>query len=280
MLTTYQLTRICSQIRPDDLPSYTEAREYWAKLREREGFARTKPMLMARDNNTKVKKNEPLTWTLSLSPHKESGVLNTCTNATKECIYGCVSHNGNGAYPSVIQGRRVRTMLLVERPDVFAALMRRELQNVVRYGERKGRAVAVRLNTFSDLPWERMFPWLLAEFGGQFYDYTKDWKRIVRPANYHLTFSVSHRTTEEMIDDALSAGRNVAMVADRSAGNGRGECGTSWRGHRVVDGDQSDYRPGDGEGVLVHLYPKGRARSLERGGFVRSFDEFDVTCAA
>lgn len=279
MLTTSAVVSRLSRLDPEDLPPVNAARETWAALREREGFAPTTPNLMAKENNSKVAKNEPITYTLSLAQHRTSGVMNACTYATKECIKVCVAKNGKGAYyPGVTLGRVVRTKLLAEYAEVFAALLRNEFRNAVRYGIAHDRPVAVRMNTFSDIPWEKGLPWLFEEFPGvQVYDYTKDWGRLDLPANYHLTYSATHRTTAVAISDRLDLGRNVAVVADRSEGGRKGECATTWQGYPVVDGDLDDNRPNDGEGVIVHLYPKGRAQSLKRGGFVRPFDFFEPT---
>jgi hypothetical protein len=58
----------------------------------------------------------------------------------------------------------------------------------------------------------------------------------------------------------LSAGGNVAAVF-------AGELPETWHGFPVINGDESDWRPGDGTGVVVGLTPKGKAK-LDQSGFV------------
>jgi hypothetical protein len=119
-----------------------------------------------------------------------------------------------------------------------------------------GTQLAVRLNCFSDLPWESksfgaiptMFPDV------QFWDYTKIYKRISNvPDNYNLTASWTERPTDqESCSEILRAGiANVAMVfGHRDGMTGKHAYGQSipcaWRvdGRKFVcyDGDSQDMR--------------------------------------
>lgn len=126
-----------------------------------------------------------------------------------------------------------------------------------------------RLNLTSDLPWEKIkfndqsvfeaFP------NVQFYDYCKSPERMTKflagemPANYHLTFSRS----EENGDVALAflkSGGNVAMVFRKSLPS-------SYFGHEVIDGDETDLRFLDGKGKIIGLKEKGLAKK-DLSGFV------------
>lgn len=108
----------------------------------------------------------------------------------------------------------------------------------------------VRLNVLSDLPWELIWPELFERLGDVcFYDYTKVAGREP-PPNYDLTFSYSG-TNWRLSESELAAGRRCAVVffADR-AGKRFPE---TWRGYRVVPGDDHDIRPLDPPGVVVGL---------------------------
>ena len=117
----------------------------------------------------------------------------------------------------------------------------------------------VRLNVFSDIPWEpfinlEAFPRI------QFYDYTKIAKRLGRtPKHYYLTFSLSE-SNESAARTALSKGFNVA-VPFREKPN-------RFLDHPVIDGDTHDYRFLDPRPSVVALQPKGLAKT-DTTGFVR-----------
>ena len=92
---------------------------------------------------------------------------------------------------SIQQARIQKTRFWFSDREVFLELLTRDLEKVQRLATRHGKLAAVRLNVFSDIPWERFldldrFPQV------QFYDYTKIPARLGRtPANYYLTFSRS-----------------------------------------------------------------------------------------
>ena len=274
MLTIRTHTKTLARIEADDLPTVSQAREAWSAVRTEVGLSPNHtPNLLGLGLNAKASKNPVPTFTLSLAPHRSSGVMNSCTNSTRECIKACVATAGNGSFPSVVAGRLARSKFLAGHPAAFLSLIRHELD----LGSQRFPEVAVRLNTFSDLPWENAAPWMFeGRSNVQFYDYTKNWARLDLPDNYHLTYSVTHLTTPEQMMDRLDAGYNVAVVADRSRGQRKGEAGKSWRGYAVIDGDCTDMRSEDKRGVIVHLAPKGSAGPLPRGGFVKPFSFFDA----
>jgi hypothetical protein len=84
-----------------------------------------------------------------------------------------------------------------------------------------------------------------------FYDYTKNPKRMSKklPENYHLTFSYTGRN-EYISKKILDQGKNVAVIFNLKKGQPLPE---TWNGYPVIDGDLTDYRPLDGEGVVVGL---------------------------
>lgn len=254
-----------------DRVSAADAADVWRQVRQSVGLMPTTPSLLGDGQISKTNKNKVRTFTLSLSQHATSGVVNTCPWAVPDCVATCVAQNGNGAYDSVKLGRKARTVLLVERPDVFWNLLVAELDRLARRADRDGVPVAVRMNTYSDVPWSTWVPELFDMFPSvTFYDYTKN-VRAVPLANYHLTYSVTGRDGDGRLFDMLEDGRNVTIVTTQRKGD---SVPITWNGFTVVDGDATDYRPDDGVGVVVHLHAKGRARKLDAGPFVRTLDGF------
>ena len=102
----------------------------------------------------------------------------------------------------------------------------------------------------------------------QFIDYTKSLERILnknRPANYHLTFSLSEENRLDA-EQALIAGYNVAVVF----GEGLPK---RFMGHDVIDGTTHDLRHLDPSPVIVGLEPKGKLAKNDTSGFVvRGYD--------
>jgi hypothetical protein len=97
------------------------------------------------------------------------------------------------------------------------------------------------------------------------YDYTKLWDRTGTD-RYRLTYSRSERTEDAAVVAACEDGRNVAVVFSTSRARPLPD---RWLGVPVVDGDVTDWRVGDPDGVIVGLRAKGRARDRRHlGGFV------------
>lgn len=243
-----------------DLPSVADARKAWADFRETFGFAPTTPDLLAEGNNVKIAKNEIRTWTLTLRAAGESGVWNVCTWATPGCRKACVMETAGRQYRYVRRGRDVRTLFLGENPAAFLAILTDE----VRRREAKGVPFGLRLNVASDIRWENVAPWLFDGANVRAYDYTKAPRREV-PANYRITYSHSERWTDAMVLDRIAAGQNVAVVFDAV----KHDLPATYLGVPVIDGDKTDYRYGDPEGVIVGLAAKGAAKGTGTdGGFV------------
>ena len=80
------------------------------------------------------------------------------------------------------------------------------------------------------------------------------------PKNYHLTLSRSEESNELELVSVLRSGGNVAIVF-------RGKLPKTWNGFEVIDGDESDLRFMDKQGVVVGLVEKGLAKK-DQTGFV------------
>lgn len=234
-----------------DLPSLAESRILWAAIRPEFGFEPTTPNLLAEGANVKIAKNEIRTWTLTLRAADISGIVNTCTWATQACRAACVMETAGRQYDSVHSGRDVRTAFLHRHPAAFLAILTHE----VALREKAGVPFGLRLNVASDLRWENIAPWLFDGDNVRAYDYTKAPVRDTSD-NYRITFSHSERWTDEMVSERIAAGQNVAMIFDVP----KHALPATYNGHRVIDGDLTDYRYGDPEGVIVGLAAKGAAK--------------------
>jgi hypothetical protein len=239
-----------------------EARGRWDRFREANGYRPGRPLLTQPSENMKLAK-DMVTSGLSLAQANTSGVANVCPFSTAGCRAACVAKNGNGRYASVADARALRTRFLMADPSAFLTLLAAEIDAA---GVKHGAALRVRLNTFSDIRWEEIAPWLLsgARAKVKFYDYTKDWARIP-PANYRLTLSVSERTTDTMATARVSRGANVAVVFTTRRTD---PLPAEWHGIAVFDGDKTDNRADDPTAVVVGLRAKGSMRQ-DTTGMVR-----------
>jgi hypothetical protein len=141
--------------------------------------------------------------------------LQACVRASPECASSCLAFSGRNLaddYNSVKKYALLQA--LVYEPDAFLRML---IEAVAMHRDKSYRAKTmplVRLNVFSDLPWEMMAPELFAEFKDvQFYDYTKVPARTP-PRNYDLTFSFAgtDRNVEGMDFEIRDRGRRVAAV--------------------------------------------------------------------
>lgn len=184
------------------------------------------------------------------------------------CSVGCcVNRSGRGVMANVRDARVRLSHWFSEDRTGFCAALLKELRG---HMDRAGDAVvAVRPNTNSDVPWERLCPEMF-DLPGQFWDYTKVSKRLGKtPANYRLTYSVNDATTEDDWARVHASRSSVAVVFDVEwQPSGRAEhrrfgvlprtwtdpTGFRWR---VIDGDRTDLRFTDPERVCVGLRLKG-----------------------
>ena len=220
--------------------------------------------LLARGStNPKIKKEADmlgiLPFALSLSPYTASGAGNVCPLASPGCSAVCLNYAGRGQMSSIQRARIQKTRFWFSDRQGFLELLTRDLETVQRLAGKHGKLAAVRLNVFSDIPWERFLD--LERFTGvQFYDYSKVFTRLGRtPANCYLTFSLSEQN-EPQARQALIRRFNVAAVFRDPP--------RYFQLWPVIDGDQHDFRFLDPRPVVVALTPKGLARH-DTTGFVR-----------
>ena len=200
-------------------------------------------------------------------PAKQSG-HNACPDAG-ECANECIDTSGR--MPMVKQARAYRSSLFYDDRQAFGAKLITETEDNIRRNDKKGLRTAERLNGTTDYAWEHIRfdgQTMLERFDNvQFYDYTKSVKRArqhaqgLMPNNYHLTFSRSENTPDDLVTELVESGQNVAVVFD--------EVPDTWLGLPVINGDEHDLRFIDPVGVIVGLVAKGQAKKDTAGFVVR-----------
>tara|TARA_Y100001938_G_scaffold42589_1_gene58651 strand:+ start:236 stop:916 length:681 start_codon:yes stop_codon:yes gene_type:complete len=221
-------------------------------------------MKLLNGGNYKTSKGESFGWKtygLHLSPFNISG-NNVCPNASTGCAAACLNTAGRGIMRNVQEARIRKTQFFFDDREGFLQQLFKEIKSSIKSATRKQLNSCFRLNLTSDIAWER---YIIPAFKDhQFYDYTKSKTRMRRflqgklPENYHLTFSRSEDTKDSEVKEFCSAGGNVAVVF-------RGHLPSEWKGIKVIDGDVSDLRFQDEQGVIVGLVAKGLGKKDETG---------------
>jgi hypothetical protein len=217
------------------------------------------------DKNKKIKGLEKYRiLRLNLAPYNLSG-YQVCPMASVGCAKACLHTAGNPVFQKQKdKGRINRTRFYMQSRTEFLTKLFKELKNHQIYCEKNKLIPIARLNTTSDISWEvhevfKMFPDI------QFYDYTKIKKRVIKylskqyPSNYHLTFSLNESNYQDSME-VLKMGGNVAIVF-------RKELPDTYKGYKVVNGDEHDLRFLDPQNVIVGLKAKGKAK-IDFSGFV------------
>jgi len=155
----------------------------------------------------------------SLSKGRDPVRVNLCTKATAECIASCLTFSGQNLNDDYNTIRKFSaTQALVREPAAFVRMLVSAIQRH-EYRCRTADAQAlIRLNVYSDIPWELACPELIQRFPGvQFYDYTKVPGRTpdaLGLSNYDLTFSFSgsQANVDAMEQEIRDRKRRVAVV--------------------------------------------------------------------
>jgi hypothetical protein len=227
--------------------------------------------LLTVDTNAKTVKGQKygfLTGILYMAPSDLSGQQFCPMAKLAGCESACLNTAGRGAMSSVQRARLSKARFFIEQRDDFMRIIDADIRRLQRRAAKLGMVPLVRLNGTSDIRWETIRDEQgLSVFerhpGVQFYDYTKIANRRDVPANYDLTFSWSGvKAFAEYGQRAIDAGMRVAVVF-----RDRGAIPAQYMGMRCVDGDDSDIRHLDPQGVVVALYAKGKAKR-DTSGFV------------
>jgi hypothetical protein len=215
---------------------------------------------------------------LMLQPKTASGIIDVCRFSTG-CADVCLDISGHGAIVkngeftnSVQEARYNRTQLFRFARAEFIDQLKAEIALHRIYALNEGLQPIVRLNTFSDLLWEKIAPELFTEFSSvQFYDYTKYPLRYRKnlPSNYHLTFSRAETSDNQAEAQRwLDANKPISVVFDTKKGEDLPE---TFLGHTVVDADLHDVTFLHAtKGLVLGLRAKGKAKTDTSGFVVRT----------
>jgi hypothetical protein len=220
------------------------------------------------------------TFILHLAPADVSG-YNTCPKATVGCKTACLNTAGRGGMfkkgetTNVIQEARIRkTQFFFEERAGFFEWLVKDIELGIKQSAKKNLIPVFRLNGTSDLSFEKyevvrngvLYRNIFEAFAEvQFYDYTKILGRKVNAiANYHLTFSAADGNDND-VRKAIAQGYNVATVFGIKKSLPMPD---TYEGRPVFNGDDSDLRFLDPQGVVVGLYAKGKAKK-DTTGFVK-----------
>lgn len=223
-------------------------------------------LLSAGNTNAKTSKNEIETYILYLAPSDIVDGVNLCPFASEGCRKVCLYSAGRGAFSNVQTARMNKTKLWRDDRVLFYIKLNTELLEIQAKAQKQGTKIAIRLNGTSDVDHID----LLKRYGGidwltsnwlLFYDYTKNPNMIKKYAgtSYRITFSRSE-CNEDKAMEVLGNGGNVAMVFGS-------ELPETYKGYKVINGDESDLRYFDPANVIVGLKAKGQAKK-DVSGFV------------
>jgi hypothetical protein len=232
---------------------------------------------------------------LALAPWKFAGKGNLCGAASAGCIDACNGlWSGMNVTPSTRFALIGRARLYMEFRPLFLRKLREELANFQKLCIRTGRIPTVRLNVSSDIPMEKVFREIFAEFPRiRFYDYTAYGAdvRATLPPNYELCHSWKETTTFAYVESVIAAGRNIVVPFDSAYAPARKLFGALPRevifvckatGRKIVvrvrNGDNHDFRlrRTDGAGVCIGLHGKsgrGKVTAAVASGFMRHHAE-------
>lgn len=213
-------------------------------------------------NNAKTIKGEGLgftTYIMYLAPHTQNSKgINLCSHASKGCAKACLFSSGAARFDRVQQGKRDKTEWFLDNRVEFLAKLDSEITAIKNKAKHQtsDNTPVIRLNGTSDITFEKfkirdgknifeLHPTI------QFYDYTKNYKRFEKelPTNYHLTFSQSEDNKDKAIE-LLSSGKNVAVVFGVKK---ESELPKTYKGFKVINGDENDLRFLDEANVIVGL---------------------------
>jgi hypothetical protein len=160
---------------------------------------------------------------------KRPTVCPRATGGDFGCIASCLAHSGqNPASDEALRSKLALTAALYADPAAFCKLLLETLRRYFSNGPKDDkRSLFVRLNVFSDVPWEQLFPDLLdphmalalREFDtssrrfaswrdrrvigrGSFYDYTKVPRRMEGYVDRHLLRRYPDATRDDLLVEA------------------------------------------------------------------------------
>jgi hypothetical protein len=233
------------------------------------------------NHSTKLSHNgvlNMLTYGVYLASSDASNI-NVCPKSSM-CRESCLVGSGYAKIDalsgktSIIDARITKTRLFFANKPLFMKLLCMEINRAKNKAQRLNMEFSVRLNCTSDispLAFNLNGKNILEIFSDvMFYDYTKVkhyWKIAERYDNYYLTFSRDGSIENE--NECLEwlkkgKGHNVAVVFGVTNKN---ELPKTWKGYKVIVGDNYDYRPWDlnFDGQIVGLIYKKNGNDYKLG---------------
>jgi hypothetical protein len=214
------------------------------------------------------------TLSLSLAPADMAGI-DLCPMRTAACTAGCLGHNSGHSVMgkdcandrtkvTPVRAARIKRTQALFGSDIFVShnaleAITNEIACFVKRCAKRGIRPAVRMNAFSDIVWERVWPQLFQRFPMvKFYDYTKIAARkdSKLPSNYTLTLSRSEKN-ESTVLEVMKQGFRIKNVAVVFGVKNPADMPTTWNGFTVIDGTADDMRFLDAPNTIVGLSWKG-----------------------
>lgn len=183
-----------------------------------------------------------------------------CLNGAGRNKIAILANEGKEGLSRIDKARINRTHLFFDNRDLFMKIMLSEINQAMNHAKKNNMGFAIRLNCTSDLNLElfkyegknilQMFP------NVQFYDYTKVPTNLMlanKYKNYHVVLSYDG-TNWDLCEQYLKNGGQVAVVFDLYDNKGKQVMPKTWKGYRVVSGNESDTRFLDPQGVIIGLH--------------------------
>ena len=181
-------------------------------------------------SNTKIDKS--VIWAQKQGLEYEAVILQmnpgkgVCVN-WELCISDCIAFTGYGKFKNVRAGREKRKKLFLNDIEGFKKQLKKELTNLEKRAEKKGKIPVCRLNGFTDIDWgqklqadgriiEVLFDGLTVfELFPKvtFWDYSADYLKTLsnKIQNLHLTFSYKGNNILEC-NKLFARGINIAVI--------------------------------------------------------------------
>lgn len=209
--------------------------------------------------------------------------VNACVGSSPDCRAYCLAYTGHNSMAYNFQKKMSLMTAFLEHPVEFCRLLldacERFEHNAWHHNNQR-KTACIRLNVFSDIPWERVFPYLFERMENTraiFYDYTKVVGRgpMARPdlrrqgrrmgsrgdvtGMYDISFSYSGYNQLHCWRE-LQSGTRITVVSPKNARPRKGSTfrwldpeGDEFIELKVYDGEKDDFRAFDAAPGLVSL---------------------------
>ena len=202
------------------------------------------------------------TYIMYLQPADKVATDSLCKFAELAgCKEPCLISSGQLGMSTGQNAATKRTVLMILRPLDFSSNLLSEIDKAERKALKTGIPALFRLNGTSDIDFSEI---MAQRPDSMFYDYTKiPNRKLGKIQNYDLTYSYSGVTKyQSFVDRAIKDSMRMAVVFEKYLPK-------TFKGLKVVNGDDTDIRPYDAQGVVVGLLAKGKARQDTSGFVVR-----------